>query len=298
MSACDIKTYLEERRRLVDAALERLLPPEDALPPALHKAMRYSIFAGGKRLRPILAMAAAEAVGAKPATVLDEACSLELIHTYTLIHDDLPAMDNDDFRRGKPTSHKVFGEAVAILAGDALQTAAFELLAAAGSGRHTADRIVEAVRLLACACGSRGVIGGQVVDIESEGKPVLRETLDYIHRHKTGALIKSSVLLGAILGGAAGEQLKACGRYGESIGLAFQITDDILDVVSTTEQLGKTVGKDARAGKATYPGLLGMAEARRMQQHYYAASIEALAPFDDTAEPLRQLARVIVERQN
>ncbi len=190
MSACDIKAYLEERRRLVDAALERLLPPADAQPPALHKAMRYSIFAGGKRLRPILAMAAAEAVGAGPETVLDEACSLELIHTYTLIHDDLPAMDNDDFRRGMPTSHKVFGEAVAILAGDALQTAAFELLvAAARSGRHTADRIVDAVRLLAGACGSRGVIGGQAVDIESEGKPVLRETLDYIHAHKTGKLI-------------------------------------------------------------------------------------------------------------
>jgi geranylgeranyl diphosphate synthase, type II len=299
VSPCDIKTYLEERRRLVDAALERLLPPESEQPPALHRAMRYSIFAGGKRLRPILAMAAAEAVGAEPAAVLDEACSLELIHTYTLIHDDLPAMDNDDFRRGMPTSHKVFGEAVAILAGDALQTAAFELLAGAvESGRHIADRTVEAVRLLAGACGSRGVIGGQAVDIESEGKPVLRETLDYIHQHKTGDLITSSVLLGAILGGASGEQIKACARYGESIGLAFQITDDILDVVSTTEQLGKTAGKDARDGKATYPGLLGMDEARRMQQLYYAASIEALAPFDEKAWPLRHLARFIVERQN
>jgi geranylgeranyl diphosphate synthase type II len=260
--------------------------------------MRYSIFAGGKRLRPILAMAAAEAVGADPESVLDEACSLELIHTYTLIHDDLPAMDNDDFRRGMPTSHKVFGEAVAILAGDALQTAAFELLAAGRSGRHANDRIAEAVGLLAAACGSRGVIGGQVVDIESEGKPVPRETLDYIHRHKTGALIKASVLMGAILGGASVEQRKVFCSYGESIGLAFQITDDILDVTSTTEQLGKTVGKDASAGKATYPGLLGMDEARRMQQRYYAASLEALAPFDDRADPLRHIARVIVERQN
>lgn len=298
MSAFDVRAYLEERRRLVDAALERLLPPETAQPPSLHKAMRYSIFAGGKRLRPILAMAAAEAVGAAPETVLDEACSLELLHTYTLIHDDLPAMDNDDFRRGMPTSHKVFGEAVAILAGDALQTAAFELLAAARSGRHAAGRIVEAVQLLAGACGSRGVIGGQVVDIESEGKPVSRETLDYIHQHKTGALIMSSVLLGAILGGAEGRQRTACACYGESIGLAFQITDDILDVTGTTQQLGKTAGKDARAGKATYPGLLGIDEARRIQQRYYAASLEALANFDDAAEPLRQLARVIVERQN
>jgi geranylgeranyl diphosphate synthase, type II len=299
VSACGIKAYLEERRRLVDAALERLLPPEAAQPTALHTAMRYSIFAGGKRLRPILAMAAAEAVVAAPETVLDEACSLELIHTYTLIHDDLPAMDNDDFRRGKPTSHTVFGEAVAILAGDALQTAAFELLAAAvQSGRHSAGRIVEAVRLLAGACGSRGVIGGQVVDIESEGKPVSRETLDYIHAHKTGKLIHAAVMLGAILGGAAQARQEYLSCYGQAIGLAFQITDDILDVVSTTEQLGKTVGKDARAGKATYPGLLGMDEARRMQQHYYAASLEALASFDEQAGPLRHIARVIVERQN
>ena len=299
MSGFDIHAYLDRGRRLVDAALDRLLPPEAVQPPGLHKAMRYSIFAGGKRLRPILAIAAAEAAGAHPETVLDEACSLELIHTYTLIHDDLPAMDNDDFRRGMPTSHKAFGEAVAILTGDALQTQAFGLLARAHTcRRHSPKRLIEVIGMLADACGSRGVIGGQVVDIESEGRPVSRETLDYIHAHKTGKLIHAAVMLGAILGGATQAQQAALSRYGEAIGLAFQITDDILDVAGTSEQLGKTAGKDAQAGKATYPGLLGMEEARRMQQHYFELSLAALASYDDTAEPLRQIARVIVERNN
>ena len=299
MRGFDIHAYLDRGSRLVDAALDRLLPPETARPPGLHKAMRYSIFAGGKRLRPILAMAAAEAVGAQPETVLDEACSLELIHTYTLIHDDLPAMDNDDFRRGMPTSHKVFGEALAILAGDALQTQAFGLLARAHTlQRHSPERLVEVSGMLADACGSQGVIGGQVVDIESEGRSVSRETLDYIHAHKTGRLIHAAVMLGAILGGAAQARQQALACYGQAIGLAFQITDDILDVVSTTEQLGKTVGKDAQAGKATYPGLLGMDEARRMQLHYLALSLAALDGYDEKAEPLRAIGRVIVERNN
>jgi geranylgeranyl diphosphate synthase, type II len=299
VSGFDIHAYLDRGRRLVDTALDRLLPPETTQPAALHKAMRYSIFAGGKRLRPILAMAAAEAVGAQPETVLDEACSLELIHTYTLIHDDLPAMDNDDFRRGMPTSHKVFGEALAILAGDALQTEAFRLLARAHAlRRHSPERLVEVSGMLADACGSQGVIGGQVVDIESEGRSVSRETLDYIHAHKTGQLIHAAVMLGAILGGAAQARQQAIACYGQAIGLAFQITDDILDVVSTTEQLGKTVGKDAQAGKATYPGLLGMEEARRMQQHYLALSLAALDGYDEKAEPLREIGRVIVERNN
>jgi len=299
VSGFDIHAYLDRGRLLVDAALDRLLPPETAQPPGLHKAMRYSIFAGGKRLRPILAMAAAEAAGARPETVLDEACSLELIHTYTLIHDDLPAMDNDDFRRGMPTSHKAFGEAVAILAGDALQTQAFGLLARAHrSLRHSPERLIEVIGMLAGACGSQGVIGGQVVDIESEGRPVSREMLDYIHAHKTGKLIHAAVMLGAILGGATQARQADLSRYGEAIGLAFQITDDILDVVSTSEQLGKTAGKDAQAGKATYPSLLGMEEARRMQQHYFELSLAALASYDDAAEPLRQIARVIVERNH
>jgi geranylgeranyl diphosphate synthase type II len=299
VSGFDILSYLDRGRRLVDAALGRLLPPETAQPPELHKAMRYSIFAGGKRLRPILAMAAAEAVGARPETVLDEACSLELIHTYTLIHDDLPAMDNDDFRRGMPTSHKAFGEAIAILAGDALQTQAFGLLAGAQAcRRHSPERLVQVIGMLAGACGSQGVIGGQVVDIESEGRLVSRERLDYIHAHKTGKLIHAAVMLGAILGGATQAQQAALSRYGEATGLAFQITDDILDVAGTSEQLGKTAGKDAQAGKATYPGLLGMEEARRMQRHYFELSLAALDTYDDTAEPLRHLARVIIERNN
>ena len=299
MSGFDIHAYLAAGRLRVDAALERLLPPETEQPASLHKAMRYSIFAGGKRLRPLLALAAAEAVGAQADAVLDEACSLELIHTYTLIHDDLPAMDNDDLRRGMPTSHKVFGEAVAILAGDALQTLAFSVLARAGSlQRHSPERLIEAVGMLAGAAGSCGVIGGQVVDIESEGRQVGRETLDYIHANKTGKLIEAAVMLGAILGGAAPAQRQALSRYGQAIGLAFQITDDILDVTSTTEQLGKTPGKDARAGKATYPGLLGMAEARRMQQQYLDFSLAELQEFNENAEPLRHIARVMVQRSN
>jgi geranylgeranyl diphosphate synthase, type II len=299
VSGFDIHAYLDAGRRRVDAALDRLLPPETEQPASLHKAMRYSIFAGGKRLRPLLALAAAEAVGAQADAVLDEACSLELLHTYTLIHDDLPAMDNDDLRRGMPTSHKVFGEAVAILAGDALQTLGFEVLAPTGTlNRHSPERLIEVVGMLAGAAGSCGVIGGQVVDIESEGRQVSRETLAYIHANKTGKLIEAAVMLGAILGGAAPDQRLALSRYGQAIGLAFQITDDILDVTSTRESLGKTPGKDARAGKATYPGLLGMAEALRMQQQQLDLSLAALAVFNEKAEPLRHIARVMVHRSN
>lgn len=299
MSSFDIHAYLDAGRRRVDQALDRLLPPEAKQPASLHKAMRYSIFAGGKRLRPLLALAAAESVGAAADTVLDEACSLELIHTYTLIHDDLPAMDDDDLRRGMPTSHKVFGEAVAILAGDALQTLGFSVLARAGSShRHSPALALEAAGMLALAAGSCGVIGGQVVDIESEGRPVSRETLDYIHANKTGKLIEASVMLGAILGGAGPAQQQALSLYGQAIGLAFQITDDILDITSSTEELGKTPGKDARAGKATYPGLLGMAEARRMQQQQLELSLAALAEFNEKAEPLRHIARIMVQRSN
>jgi len=299
VSDFDIQAYLEAGRRRVDSALDRLLPPEAEQPANLHKAMRYSVFAGGKRLRPLLALAAAEAVGAQAESVLDEACSLELVHTYTLIHDDLPAMDNDDLRRGMPTSHKVFGEAVAILAGDALQTLGFSVLARAGSlNRHSPGRLIEVVGMLAGAAGSCGVIGGQVVDIESEGRQVSRETLAYIHANKTGKLIEAAVMLGAILGGAEPEQRQALSRYGQAIGLAFQITDDILDVTSTLERLGKTPGKDARSGKATYPGLLGMAEALRMQQQQLDLSLAALAEFNEKAEPLRHIARVMVHRSN
>jgi len=299
VSGLDIHAYLDAGRRRVDGALDRLLPPETEQPASLHKAMRYSIFAGGKRLRPLLALAAAEAVGTQADAVLDEACSLELIHTYTLIHDDLPAMDNDDLRRGMPTSHKVFGEAVAILAGDALQTLGFSVLARAGSlHRHSPELLLETAGMLAGAAGSCGVIGGQVVDIESEGRQVSRETLAYIHANKTGRLIEAAVMLGAILGGAKPAQRQALSRFGQAIGLAFQITDDILDVTSTLEELGKTPGKDARAGKATYPGLLGMEEARRMQQRYLELSLDALQEFDEKAEPLRHIARNMVQRSN
>jgi geranylgeranyl diphosphate synthase type II len=257
--------------------------------------MRYSIFAGGKRLRPVLALAAAEAVGGGAVGVLDEACALELIHTYTLIHDDLPAMDNDDFRRGRPTSHKVFGEAMAILAGDALQTLAFAVLAR-GRGRHAPELIAEVSGMLAEAAGSCGVIGGQAVDIESEGRAVSRDTLEYIHAHKTGRLLQAAVLLGAVLAGADAGQRESLAAYGTAIGLAFQITDDILDVTSTAEQLGKTPGKDAQAGKATYPGLLGMDESRRLQQLYLDQALAALGGLDERAAPLRELAVFMVRR--
>jgi geranylgeranyl diphosphate synthase type II len=295
VSGFDISAYLEAGRNSIDRSLDRLLPPEGAPPEALHRAMRYSIFAGGKRLRPVLALAAAQAVGGAAESVLDEACSLELMHTYTLIHDDLPAMDNDDFRRGKPTSHKVFGEAMAILAGDALQTLAFSVLAR-GRSRHAAGLIAEATGMLAEAAGSCGVIGGQAVDIASEGRAVSRETLEYIHENKTGRLLQASVLLGAILGGADAQHRECLATYGRSIGLAFQITDDILDVTSTAEQLGKTPGKDAQAGKATYPGLLGMDESRRLQHLYLEQAIAALSSLGEQAVPLRELARFMVLR--
>ena len=291
--------WMDAGRLRIDAALDRIMPAESEPPAELHRAMRYSVLAGGKRLRPLLALAAAEAVGADSGAVVDEACSLELLHTYTLVHDDLPAMDNDDLRRGKPTSHKVYGEAVAILAGDALQTLAFSVLAqGATAGRHAPGPLLEAAGMLARAAGSLGVIGGQIVDIQSEGRQVDRETLAYIHAHKTGALIEAAVMLGAILGGASQEQRGALSGYGTAIGLAFQITDDILDITSTPEQLGKTPGKDARSGKATYPALVGMEEARRLQEHYLERSLASLQKFGGAADPLRHIARMMVRRSS
>ena len=243
MSAFDLTAYLNDRRRRVDDALSAVLLPDDAEPPSVHRAMRYSVMAGGKRLRPILVIAGAEAVGGAAETVMPAACALELIHTYSLIHDDLPAMDDDDYRRGRLTNHKVFGEAVAILAGDALLTDAFRLIAenAARVAKDAAivrDVIVEVVE----AASTRGMVGGQVVDIESEGKSVTAETLEYIHLHKTAALIRASLRVGAMLAGGRADQLAIIGEAGRSLGLAFQIVDDILDVEGTLAELGKLVG--------------------------------------------------------
>jgi len=293
----DLKGYLRERAVLVDAALDRWLPREEILPPRLHQAMRYSVFAGGKRLRPILIIAACEAVGGPPERALPAACAIEMIHTYSLIHDDLPAMDDDDFRRGHPTNHKVFGEANAILAGDALLTEAFRLLADAEANRGVDPAVsLRVIETIARCAGSQGMVGGQVVDMESEEHPVDFATLQYIHTRKTGALILASIQAGAWLGGGNDEQVAALTRYGETAGLAFQIADDILDIIGDQQELGKDVGSDQARGKATYPALLGLSEARRRAGELRELAIAALQPLGTSAEPLRAIARYIVER--
>jgi geranylgeranyl diphosphate synthase type II len=286
-----IKEYLADCARLVDAELDRLVPPESTPPESIHKAMRYSLFAGGKRIRPVLCMEAARAaVGHEAASVVPVACSLELIHTYSLIHDDLPALDNDDLRRGRPTCHKVFGEAMAILAGDALLTYAFEVLARQGNARLVEE--------LAHASGTvGGMIAGQVHDIEGEHQEPTVELLERIHLAKTGALLKASVRMGAIFATASERKLAALSRYGAHIGLAFQIVDDILDVVQSSEALGKTAGKDAAQHKITFPAVYGLEESRAMAERERERAHEALTEFGDSAQRLRELADLIIERK-
>jgi geranylgeranyl diphosphate synthase, type II len=292
----DLPSYLAERRALVEQALERFLPSVTETPGRLHESIRYSMLAPGKRLRPILVLASAEAVGSDAEAVLPTACALECIHVFSLIHDDLPCMDNDDYRRGRLTNHKVYGDAMAMLAGDALLTLAFELVAE--NARTVApDRIVAALKLISHATGTRGMVGGQVVDIESEGKEITPETLQYIHAHKTGALLMTSSLVGAVLCGADDAQQAALRQYGQSIGLAFQIADDILDIVGDQEKIGKPVGSDVGNEKATYPKLFGLEESRRRAHAEVAKAVSALEPFGDRAEPLRAIARFIVERE-
>ncbi|HZN50909.1 MAG TPA: farnesyl diphosphate synthase [Methylomirabilota bacterium] len=298
MSAFDLEAYLKDKRVLVDAALERFLPGEDVEPPTVHRAMRYSVLAGGKRLRPILVIAGAEAVGAPPATVMPTACALEMIHTYSLIHDDLPAMDDDDYRRGRLTNHKVFGDAVAILAGDALLTLAFKLVADNAALVSDPRVVCDVVAAIAEASGTFGMVGGQVVDIESEGKAITPETLEYIHRHKTAALLRGSLWVGARLGGADAAALAAIDDAGQSLGLAFQIVDDILDVEGSLEALGKTAGSDARKQKATYPALHGLEVSRREARRLIEEAKSRLAVFGDRATPIRALADFVVERKS
>lgn len=298
MSSFDLKTYLAQQRALVDAALERFLPPEDAPPFSIHRAMRYSVMAGGKRLRPILVIAGAEAVGGRSEMVLPAACALELIHTYSLIHDDLPAMDDDDYRRGRLTNHKVFGEALAILAGDALLTLAFQLVADNAAQASDPGVIGAVVTELATAAGTRGMVGGQVVDIESEGKAITAETLDYIHTHKTAALIRASLRVGAMLAGATPEALRAITAAGASLGLAFQIVDDILDVEGSLEELGKTAGSDQRKQKATYPALHGLPDSRKRARALIDEAKDALKPLGPRAETIRALADFVLERRS
>jgi geranylgeranyl diphosphate synthase type II len=291
----DLDAYMKERMAAVDAALDVYLPPETQRPETLHKAMRYSVFAGGKRLRPILVMAGAEAVGGTAEQVMPTACAMELIHTYSLVHDDLPAMDDDDFRRGVPTNHKVFGEATAILAGDALLTLAFRLVA--DNVRQTNRSALEVVVDIADAAGHGGMVAGQVADLEAEGRQVGADTVDYIHAHKTGALIRTSLRVGARLCGATPEQVHTLSVAGADLGLAFQIVDDILDVVASSKELGKTAGKDQIQQKATFPAIHGLEASRARARSLIAEADEALTAFGPSAEPIRALGRFILERK-
>ena len=295
----EIREYLNQRRQLVEAALGQVLPAANG-PLAGHiEAMRYSLLAGGKRVRPILCLAAAEAVGAEPQPLLPVACALECIHTYSLIHDDLPAMDDDDLRRGKATCHKKFGEAEAILAGDGLLSFAFELLARPLGAEISAAEQLRIIGLIAAAIGPLGMVGGQVLDMAAEGRgaAIDLDALQEIHRRKTGALITVAVQAGAIGGGATPTQLEALTIYGQQLGLAFQIVDDLLNVTGDTATLGKAAGSDAARGKATYPALLGLEATDGKAREAVAAAVAALESFDQRAEPLRQLARYIYDRK-
>jgi geranylgeranyl diphosphate synthase type II len=295
----DLKKYLERRRRQVDEALGRWVVGEEEFPPQVHLAMRYSLFAGGKRLRPILTLAAAEAVGGRATEALPVACALELIHTYSLIHDDLPAMDDDDLRRGRPTSHKVFGEAVAILAGDALLTEAFRLMARPDLMKGLSPRRrLAAIHTVARSAGSQGMVGGQVMDMASEGEEVKPDILEYIHSHKTGALIGAAVAAGAVIGGGSAREVRTLEEYGRKLGLAFQIMDDLLDVQGEETKMGKAVGKDRAKGKATYPGLFGIEDSRRKAAELIREAVAHLDPFRRRANPLREIARYILQRKN
>jgi geranylgeranyl diphosphate synthase type II len=291
----DLKRYLIARQKEVDRALDRFLPKASVPPATIHKAMRYSLFAGGKRLRPILCLAAAEACGGKTSAALPHACAVECIHTYSLIHDDLPSMDNDDLRRGRPTCHKVFGDGIAILAGDALLTIAFEI--ATHAKPVSRYDLCDVFREIAVASGSRKLIAGQVADLEAEGRRITRAQVCSIHENKTAALLTASVRLGAMAANANGKQLAAISAFGRALGLAFQVIDDILDVTQTSDKLGKSAGKDIAAQKATYPAVIGLeksrAEARRLTRRAHAA-LESLG---ENARVLRALADYLLARE-
>lgn len=293
-----IETYLEERKILVDKALKEFMPEPSGLAGDVIRAMNYTLFAGGKRIRPVLCIAGSEAVGGSADDVVPVACAIELIHAYSLIHDDLPVMDNDDFRRGKPTSHKVFGEAVALLAGDGLLTLAFNLMARCGvEKKGEKSALLRVIDLISSAAGYEGMVGGQVVDISYEGKDPDPTVVNYIHTHKTGALIAASVTAGTILAGGSEEEVQAINRYGQHIGLAFQIADDILNVEGDRNAMGKGTGSDKARGKITYPSVFGIKESRNIQRRSIDHAIESLNRFDERAEPLRDLARYIITRR-
>lgn len=293
-----LQAYLKEKREMVNRALDACLPEEEGPASRLVSAMRYSLFAGGKRLRPILCMAGAEAVGGDPALVLPAACALEFIHTYSLIHDDLPVMDDDDLRRGKPTSHKVFGDALALLAGDGLLTEAFSLLSSPRLSERVAPQLVlRVIGLISGAAGHRGMVAGQAVDIQFEGKPADAALLEFLHTHKTGALITAAVVSGAMLAGADAARVRAMTDYGRKIGLAFQISDDILDIEGDTATLGKKTGTDEEKKKITYPSLMGLDRSGEIRSRLVTEAVNALKSFDHRADPLREIARYIVERK-
>ncbi len=294
-SSMDLQEYLLESKRRVEACLERLLPAPTEEPPAIHKAMRHSVFAGGKRVRPILVLAAGESLHGNRDTLLHLGAAVEMMHTYSLIHDDLPALDNDDLRRGVPTCHKVFGEAIAILAGDALMTRCYQLLAELPGVTDSVR--VHVIREVSYATGTvRGMIGGQVVDLESEGKPISPSLLEYIHQSKTGALLTACVRCGALAAGANSSQLHALTAFGAKLGLVFQIVDDILDVTSSSEKLGKTAGKDEKVKKATYPALYGIENSRLKATELVQSALEDISGLGEAAEPLRSIAHFVCSR--
>ncbi len=293
-SSFDLAAYLAERKETVEVALDQSI--QVVFPETIYESMRYSLMAGGKRLRPILCLATCEMTGGTLEMAMPTACALEMIHTMSLVHDDLPAMDNDDYRRGKLTNHKIYGDAIAILAGDGLLAYAFEFTATQ-TPNVPADRLVNVIARLGRAVGAAGLVGGQSVDLECEGKTdVSVETLDFIHRHKTAALLEASVVCGAVLAGATDDHIQRLTRYAQDIGLAFQIVDDILDITATQAELGKTAGKDLNAQKVTYPSLWGLDESRRKAQALVDAAKHELLPFGSTAQPLIALADYITAR--
>ena len=292
----DLNSYLKEQKKLVENALDQSLVI--GIPEKIYESMRYSLLAGGKRLRPILCLATCRLMGGDTAMAMPTACALEMIHTMSLIHDDLPAMDNDDYRRGKLTNHKVYGDDVAILAGDGLLAYAFEYVATQ-TKKVSPERIIQVVARLGNTVGAEGLVGGQVLDLESEGKTdITAETLSFIHSHKTGALLETSVVTGALLAGASSEDIAKLSKYAQNIGLAFQIIDDILDITATDEQLGKTAGKDLVAQKATYPSLWGLEKSQTKAEQLIAEAISQLESYGEAAQPLIAIANFIVTRNH
>ena len=291
----NLKTYLATRQKKIDSALDRYLPKENVRPATIHKAMRYSLFAGGKRLRPILTLASADACGGKIDNALPLACAMECIHTYSLVHDDLPSMDNDDFRRGRPTCHKVFGDGIAVLAGDALLTIAFEIVSRAKPTSRYDMSIL--LREVAVAAGSRKLIAGQVADLEAEGQKAGLPDLRYIHQNKTAAILTASIPLGAMSANAIPKQLNAITKFGRALGLAFQVIDDILDVTQTSEKLGKSAGKDVAAQKATYPAIIGLEKSRTEAKRLTKQAHDALSIFNKKGDALHALANYLLERE-